>query len=94
MPFKKGHKLSTWRPKRSFNKGNSESKEFIHYLLYNQDELKENCVTLEPITELEIRCRLAPSIFQKSNSKVDITNQETHWVNQKIIRINGYESEV
>ena len=73
MPFKKGHNLSTFRTKRNFNKGNSETKEFIHDLLYNQDELKENWVTLEPITELKIRCRLAPCIFQKPNSKVDIT---------------------
>ena len=94
MPFKKGHKLSTWRPKRSLIKVTQNRMNLFTILLYNQDELKENWVTLEPITELEIRCRLAPSIFQKSNSKVDITNQKTHWVNQKIIRINGYESEV
>ena len=94
MPFEKGHKLSTGRPKGSLNKANSETKEFIHDLLYNQDELKEDWVSLEPRTKFEIRCRLAPYIFQKPNTKVDITNQEKPWGNQKMIRINGDESDV
>ena len=29
MPFEKGHKLSTGRPKGSLNKANSETKKFI-----------------------------------------------------------------
>ena len=94
MPFEKGHKLSTGRPRGSLNKANSETKEFIHDLLYNQDELKEDWVTLEPRTKFEIRCRLAPYIFQKPNTKVDINNQEKPWGNQKMIRINGDESDV
>ena len=94
MPFEKGHKLSTGRPKGSLNKANSETKEFIHDLLYNQNELKEDWVSLEPRTKFEIRCRLAPYIFQKPNTKVDITNKEKPWGNQKMIRINGDESYV
>ena len=36
MPFEKGHKLSTGGPKGSLNKSNTETKEFIHDLLYDQ----------------------------------------------------------
>ncbi len=38
MPFEKEHKLSRGRPKGSLNKANSETKEFIHDLLYNKYE--------------------------------------------------------
>ena len=51
MPFKKGQKLSTWRPKRSLIKVTQNRMNLFTILLYNQDELKENWVTLEPITE-------------------------------------------
>ena len=94
MPFEKGHKLSIGRPKGSLNKANSETKEFIHDLLYNQDELKEDWESLEPRTKFEIRCRLASFIFQRPNTKINITNQEKPWGNQKMIRINGDESDV
>ena len=58
---------------------------------YNKDELKEYWGSLDPRTKFEILCRLAPYIFQKPNNKVDITNQEKPWGNQKMIRINGDE---
>ena len=94
MPFEKGHKLSKGRPKGSLNKANSETKEFIHDIIYNEDEWLTEWKTLDVRTKFEMRCRLAPFIFQKPNTKIDIAKQEKPWGNQTIIRVDGDDSEV
>ena len=94
MPFEKGHKLSTGRPKGSLNKANSETKEFIHDILYNEEDWLTEWKTLDIRTKFEMRCRLAPFIFQKPNTKIDIANQEKPWGNQVVMRVDGDDSEV
>ena len=54
MPFEKGHKLSKGRPKGSLNKANSETKEFIHDIIYNEDEWLTEWKTLDVRTKFEI----------------------------------------
>ena len=94
MPFEKGHKLSTGRPKGSLNKANSETKEFIHDILYNEEEWLNEWKTLDVRTKFEMRCRLAPFIFQKPNTKIDIAKQEKPWGDQIVMRVDGDDSEV
>ena len=90
MPFEKGHKLSTGRPKGSLNKANTETKEFIHDLLYDQEEFSNEWKTLDARTKFEMRCRLAPYIFQKPATAINLDAKvDKPWGNQKMVRLTA-----
>ena len=70
MPFEKGHKLATGRPKGSLNKITKANREFLHYVLFDQEQFLNDWVSLDLNGRMELRTRLAPYILPKAESNM------------------------
>ena len=66
MPFEKGHKLSTGRPKNSPNKLTKASKDFLRELLFDKEQMLEDWLKLDVNGRMELRTRLAPYLLTKA----------------------------
>ena len=69
MPFEKGHKLSTGRPKNSPNKLTKASKDFLRELLFDKEQMLEDWLQLDVNGRMELRTRLAPYLLTKAKEE-------------------------
>ena len=69
MPFQKGHKLATGRPKGSQNKLSKANREFLHHILFDQEQFIQDWISLDLNGRMELRTRLAPYILPKAGTE-------------------------
>ena len=69
MPFEKGHKLATGRPKGSLNKITKANREFLHQVLFDQEQFIQDWISLDLNGRMELRTRLAPYILPKAGTE-------------------------
>ena len=90
MPFEKGNKLSSGRPKGSKNKSTDVDKEKMQEMLFNFDSMQQEWQQLDVHKKFEIRMKAMPYFY--SRPQVDIGIEATAarpWGNQKMIRLNA-----
>ena len=66
MGFKKGNKYGKGRPIGSHNQLTKANKEFLHNLLFNEEQLLQDFADLDLNGRMELRTRLAPYILPKA----------------------------
>tara|TARA_Y100000385_G_scaffold262760_1_gene294663 strand:- start:352 stop:720 length:369 start_codon:yes stop_codon:yes gene_type:complete len=66
MGFKKGNKFGKGRPVGSHNQLTKANKEFLHNLLFNEEQLLQDFADLDLNGRMELRTRLAPYILPKA----------------------------
>ena len=75
MPFQKGHKLSTGRPKGSQNKELAEAKKVLSRIIFEKTELIKDFNKLDTKGKMEFRCRMAKFVMpEQKQIEVDNTN--------------------
>ena len=76
MTFQKGHKLATGRPKGSLNKLTKANREFLHSILFDEEQFIKDWMELDLNGRMELRTRLASYILPKAKNNEDL-QQET-----------------
>ena len=66
MTFQKGHKLATGRPKGSLNKLTKANREFLHSILFDEEQFIKDWMELDLNGRMELRTRLASYILPKA----------------------------
>ena len=66
MTFQKGHKLATGRPKGSLNKLTKANREFLHSILFDEEQFIKDWMSLDLNGRMELRTRLASYILPKA----------------------------
>ena len=68
MGFKKGNTYGKGRPVGSQNKLTKANREFLHYVLFDQEQFLNDWVSLDLNGRMELRTRLAPYILPKAEN--------------------------
>ena len=66
MAFQKGNTYGKGRPPGGQNKLSKANKDFLHQLLFNEEQLAQDFEELDLKGRMELRIRLAPYILQKT----------------------------
>jgi hypothetical protein len=69
MTFQKGHKLATGRPKGSLNKLTKANREFLHSILFDEEQFIKDWMELDLNGRMELRTRLASYILPKATEE-------------------------
>jgi hypothetical protein len=69
MTFQKGHKLATGRPKGSLNKLTKANREFLHSILFDEEQFIKDWLALDLNGRMELRTRLASYILPKATEE-------------------------
>jgi len=69
MSFKQGNKYGRGRPKGSQNKLTKANKEFLHHLIFDQQQMLEDWLQLDLYGRMELRTKLAPYILAKAKDE-------------------------
>lgn len=69
MTFQKGHKLATGRPKGSLNKLTKANREFLHSILFDEEQFINDWMELDLNGRMELRTRLASYILPKATDE-------------------------
>ena len=78
MPFQKGHKLSTGRPKGASNKELSRAKKILNQIIFNKQQIIEDFNNLDVKGRMEFRCRMAKFVIPEQKAiEVDSKEQFT-----------------
>ena len=73
MPFTKGHKLATGRPKGSLNKELSEAKKILNKLIFNPQHIVDDFNKLDVRGRMEFRVRMAKYVIPEQKA-IEIEN--------------------
>ena len=73
MPFKKGHKLATGRPRGSQNKELTEAKKILNTLIFNPQHIVEDFNKLDVRGRMEFRVRMAKYVIPEQKA-IEIEN--------------------
>ena len=71
MGFKKGNKFGKGRPIGSHNKLTKANKDFLHNVLFNEEQFLQDFVDLDLNGRMELRIRLAPYILPKAGTETE-----------------------
>ena len=63
MPFEKGHKLATGRPKGSLNKELSEAKKILNTIIFDKQKIVDDFNELDVRGRMEFRVRMAKFVI-------------------------------
>jgi hypothetical protein len=63
MPFQKGHKLSTGRPKGAKNTELAKAKKILNQIIFNKQQLINDFNSLDVNGRMEFRCRMAKYVI-------------------------------
>ena len=69
MPFQEGNKYGKGRPTGSQNKLTKANKNFLHNLLFNEEQLLKDFNELDLNGRMELRIKLAPYILPKAGTE-------------------------
>tara|TARA_A200000113_G_C8699983_1_gene301612 strand:+ start:81 stop:485 length:405 start_codon:yes stop_codon:yes gene_type:complete len=90
MPFEKGHKLSTGRPKGSKNKSTDVDKEKIQELLFDFESIQKEWQQLDVHKKFDIRMKAMPYFYSRPQVDIGIDATDVKpWGNQKMIRLTA-----
>ena len=89
MPFQKGHKLSTGRPKGSKNKSTDVQKFELQQLLFNIEDMKKDFQTLDAYKKFDVRMKAMSHFYSKPSTEISIDSKP--WVDVKFITDIGEE---
>ena len=83
MPFEKGHKLSTGRPKGSKNKSTDVQKFELQQMLFNIEDMKKDFQTLDAYKKFDVRMKAMSHFYSKPSQEIAIETKP--WADQKFI---------
>ena len=69
MGFKKGNTYGKGRPVGSQNKLSKANREFLHHILFDQEQFIQDWISLDLNGRMELRTRLAPYIPPKAGTE-------------------------
>ena len=69
MGFKKGNTYGKGRPVGSQNKLSKANREFLHHILFDQEQFIQDWISLDLNGRMELRTRLAPYILPKAGTE-------------------------
>ena len=76
MPFQKGHKLSTGRPKGATNKELTRAKKILNQIIFNKEQLIDDFNNLDVKGRMEFRCRMAKFVVpEQKQLEVESTSE-------------------
>ena len=90
MGFKKGNTYGKGRPVGSQNKLTKANREFLHYVLFDQEQFLNDWVSLDLNGRMELRTRLAPYILPKAESNMFIQSANNN--HTQLYRAFGLEA--
>ena len=90
MTFQKGHKLATGRPKGSLNKLTKANREFLHSILFDEEQFINDWMELVLNGRMELRTRLASYILPKATANEDL-QQETQLFIDEPVAVDIYK---
>ena len=90
MTFQKGHKLATGRPKGSLNKLTKANREFLHSILFDEEQFINDWMQLDLNGRMELRTRLASYILPKAKDTEDL-QQETQLFIDEPVAVDIYK---
>ena len=70
--FKKGNTYGKGRPVGSQNKLSKANREFLHHILFDQEQFIQDWISLDLNGRMELRTRLAPYILPKPSVSEDV----------------------
>ena len=77
MTFPTGHKLDNGRPKGSLNKLTKANREFLHHILFDEEQFIRDWMELDLNGRMELRSRLASYILPKATDDNLFTEPST-----------------
>jgi len=75
MTFQKGHKLATGRPKGSLNKLTKANREFLHSILFDEEQFIKDWMELDLNGRMELRIKLASYVLPKATANEDLQQE-------------------
>ena len=78
MGFKKGNTYGKGRPVGSQNKLSKANREFLHHILFDQEQFIQDWISLDLNGRMELRTRLAPYILPKATDDNTYTDTGTN----------------
>ena len=90
MTFQKGHKLATGRPKGSLNKLTKANREFLHSILFDEEQFIKDWMELDLNGRMELRTRLASYVLPKAKDTEDL-QQETQLFIDEPVAVDIYK---
>ena len=68
MPFEKGHKLDTGRPKGSLNRELSEAKKILNTIIFDKQKIVDDFNELDVRGRMEFRVRMAKFVIPEQKA--------------------------
>ena len=84
MTFQKGHKLATGRPKGSLNKLTKANREFLHSILFDEEQFINDWMELDLNGRMELRTRLASYILPKAKDNEDLQKETQLFIDEPV----------
>ena len=84
MTFQKGHKLATGRPKGSLNKLTKANREFLHSILFDEEQFINDWMELDLNGRMELRTRLASYILPKAKDTEDLQKETQLFIDEPV----------
>ena len=84
MTFQKGHKLATGRPKGSLNKLTKANREFLHSILFDEEQFINDWMELDLNGRMELRTRLASYVLPKATATEGLQQEVPLLINEPV----------
>lgn len=84
MTFQKGHKLATGRPKGSLNKLTKANREFLHSILFDEEQFIKDWMELDLNGRMELRTRLASYVLPKATANEDLQQETSLFLDEPV----------
>ena len=84
MTFQKGHKLATGRPKGSLNKLTKANREFLHSILFDEEQFIKDWMELDLNGRMELRIKLASYVLPKATANEDLQQEVPLLINEPV----------
>ena len=84
MTFQKGHKLATGRPKGSLNKLTKANREFLHSILFDEEQFIKDWMELDLNGRMELRTRLASYVLPKAKDTEDLQKETQLFIDEPV----------
>ena len=89
MPFEKGHKLSTGRPRGSKNKITDVSKADLQEIIFDLERFRNDFNSISPEKRMDICMRAMPYFYSRPTLEMSIDNKP--WLDIEFIENEGEE---
>ena len=84
MTFQKGHKLATGKPKGSLNKLTKANREFLHSILFDEEQFINDWMELDLNGRMELRIKLASYVLPKATANEGLQQEVPLFIDEPV----------